>query len=343
MKNLLVALILLLLPTLATAKPTLRIYAVQSYGVNHFCGAPQLQGFKYELEKYKNQYTFILHTFYMHSRLVYTSDVERRRIAKVILKRIEAFHPDVVVLFDDNAFRYIAPHLPSNIPIIFSGMNDSFQDYLQRFPQLKHRKIAGVEERVVFDKKFKLFLKKNIDIVYIFYDDTPTSYYMQSNFLEQFSILKQYDSKDFLSLQVQVVHISTVPDVINILTNYCKLPTRKLYVIALQRIYDPELGKDLSKPQIFKIFEKYNKCCNGGFEVTANVYAVRYITMAYGPDFFQMGETAADLMIKGLTQGTYVITRITPRFYVSKTQLRRICRYANFIDENIDEFTRVYP
>ena len=85
-----------------------------------------------------------------------------------------ALQPDIVVLADDNALKYLGPRFKStSTPVVYLGINNNPRNY-----EVYHTtNITGVLERPLL-KRSILYLNKlvgNVDKVLVLFDDSPSS------------------------------------------------------------------------------------------------------------------------------------------------------------------------
>jgi len=96
----------------------------------------------------------MLEKFYMDTKQ-HTSDEWKQEISAKAFERIEEFQPDVLMVFDDNACKYVAQnYIGTSLPVVFCGMNGYPDDY--GFPT---ENITGVEERELWHESFN-FIKE---------------------------------------------------------------------------------------------------------------------------------------------------------------------------------------
>jgi ABC-type uncharacterized transport system substrate-binding protein len=102
-----------------------------------------------------------------------TSQAWMTEISEKAIKEINEFKPDVLMVFDDNACRYVAEQFKdSDLKIVFCGMNGDPEDY--GFPA---DNITGVLERELWSESFELVkeLKPSVKNAVILLDSSATS------------------------------------------------------------------------------------------------------------------------------------------------------------------------
>ena len=152
MKRLLVLLFVLLFSVNSFAK--VRIFLIQSYSKNDLCGVPQLKGFLNEMRYYGyNDNNTVYKIVFLKTKTVNITKKQQRAIADKIYKEILNFKPNIVVLFDDPAFRLFARRLLGKpFYVVFSGMNVLPSVYNKKLHFMKNRiptaNIVGVYEKL---------------------------------------------------------------------------------------------------------------------------------------------------------------------------------------------------
>ncbi len=94
-----------------------KLFIVNSYERNHVCGQPQNDGAIKALEDsgWKPGKNLDIVDYYMDTKQKNNTPELIRQQADKVLKKIKVFQPDVILLFDDNAFRTVA--LPLQVAI----------------------------------------------------------------------------------------------------------------------------------------------------------------------------------------------------------------------------------
>lgn len=108
-----------------------------------------------KLEFIKSKMTIDLEVFYMDTKRI-TDESYKKEIAKKAKKLVESYKPDVLIVSDDNAMKYVVVtyFMEANFPIVFCGVNDSSKKY-----GMPVKNITGMEE-VQLIKKIVDNLKK---------------------------------------------------------------------------------------------------------------------------------------------------------------------------------------
>jgi len=169
---------------LASENSARRVFILHSYEANHVCGQPQHDGVIQALKRagFRENENLSIETYFMDTKRKNNTPERMKEQAVEALKRIQSFHPDVLVVLDDNAFRTVAMNLENRtLPVVFCGMNAQPEDYneIRNFMDSRSHpghNITGVYEKLhiadALDVHFKLFpeLKK----VRFFVDLSPT-------------------------------------------------------------------------------------------------------------------------------------------------------------------------
>lgn len=189
----------------------------------------------------------IVEKFYMDTKR-YPDIASIEKVSAEAISKIKEMAPDVVIVFDDNACKYVAQEfVGSDVPFVFCGMNADPEDY--GFPA---KNITGIEERGFWKESLDLLRELDPDIskTAILLDDSPTAHqaakrikkiaseddilevYMTNNFHDwQSKVIELQDKVDALGLFVyftlhdtlsdQVIHAD---DVLNWTLENSKLP-----------------------------------------------------------------------------------------------------------------------
>ena len=318
------------------AKP-LRIFAVQSYSINHICGYPQLAGFKQRLEQMHIKYE--METYYLYSRTLYTDKYSLQLESDHVISLIKDYNPTVVVLFDDAAFSYIAPKLPDKYIIVFSGINNYYSNYLKQYPILKQKKICGVEE--IFSLRKVMPMLNYFDEILVLYGDTITSKYAVNNFIQEYQKLIEQDFLLKNKIRLTLKHISTKRELDNSI-NYANLSEKNiLVVIAVQRVLDTSVDEYFKSIAILKYIQKSIRHSVTFF---FNLTVIPEIDMTIGPDFYDMGLVAADMLVSCLqnkSSNTKIVSTIT-YIYVSRGNLLNH-NQQQFLEQYLENFDEIKP
>lgn len=108
--------------------------------------------------------------------------------------------PDIVVLADDNALKYLGPRFKNTAtPVVYLGINNNPRDYEIYYAA----NITGVLERPLL-KRSILYLKKlvtNVDKVLVLSDDTPSS---------KAAMGMEFENQDVTKLREVLVEVARV-------------------------------------------------------------------------------------------------------------------------------------
>ena len=144
-----------------------KVFFIHSYDSNNVCGVPQQTGAVNMLKKlgFEEEKNIKYETFYMDTQKTYTTPGQQKERGKIALSMIKKFDPDIVVVMDDNAVKYVMlPLVDTRYQVVFSGMNGQVEDYDKSVEFLETRErpghnITGVIEYMHFVESFKLMQK----------------------------------------------------------------------------------------------------------------------------------------------------------------------------------------
>ena len=161
-----------------------KVFFVHSYDSKNVCGVPQQIGAVEMLKKlgFEDGENVKYKTFFMDTKKTYTSAKQQEARGKIALSMIKEFDPDVVVVMDDNAIKYVMlPLVDTKYQAVFSGMNVQIEDYdkIAEFMDTREtpgHNVTGVIEDMHFAESFKLMQKivPGLKKVMFIADKTPT-------------------------------------------------------------------------------------------------------------------------------------------------------------------------
>jgi len=151
-----------------------KIFMVQSYSERDLCGMPQLEGaLKALKDSGFTEDNSKIYYFFMDTKKHYTTEKQIAERGNIACRKITSVKPDVVITFDDNAFRTLAPELiHTRYKLIFTGINRPPEEYNKKLHFMdKNRKpaanITGVYEKLHIEDNFTLLSILNLDILCI--------------------------------------------------------------------------------------------------------------------------------------------------------------------------------
>lgn len=181
-----------------------KVFILHSYERDHICGGPQHDGIIRGLAEngFTEGINLQVQFFAMDTKRTYNTPVLIRQQAEKAMQAIQAFHPDVLVVLDDNAFSSVALKLvDSDMPIVFSGMNVRPENYSAMVPWLEMRKhpghnITGVIEKLHILTALNVQKKilKKLDTIFVVSDNSPTGVAI----IEQFRDEMAAETNDFI-------------------------------------------------------------------------------------------------------------------------------------------------
>ncbi|HEB50920.1 MAG TPA: hypothetical protein ENI89_09950 [Desulfobulbus sp.] len=171
------------------------VLVVHSYDPGNLASEPEDKGLVQGLARHGfiDGKSVDIRRFYMDTKRKYTSPEQIRARGREALKLVASLRPDVVVTMDDNAIRTVMmPLVDTDIPVVFSGMNNQpelynrSREFMDSREQPGHN-VTGVHERLYIDKSLQLMkeivpgLKRVVFIV----DDSPTGYAIKRQIQEE--------------------------------------------------------------------------------------------------------------------------------------------------------------
>ena len=131
-----------------------RIFMLHSYESNDVCGQPQRDGVIAALRKAGfDEKNLEIHEYYMNTKRKNNTPELIEKQGYIALKKISVFRPQILVAFDDNAFRSVCLNLAgSPVSIVFSGMNAQPEDYNRIRPCINSRSHPGHNITGVYEK-----------------------------------------------------------------------------------------------------------------------------------------------------------------------------------------------
>lgn len=210
-----------------------RIFVVHSYHREHVSMPKRNNGLNLVLDDVSEVLT---HFFYMDTKRN-SSLAWKREIGMAAQRRIDAFKPDVVIAFDDNAQEFVTKkYLGAATPqFVFAGVNGEPEDY--GFPAPN---ITGILERVYPDQSLAMLAMINPDIkkVVCISDNSATSdgviAYIKAN--EMPLEIVAYEQPATFSAWKQTVR------------KYQKDPSVNAFLIPLYQTVKSTAGGDRVKP-----------------------------------------------------------------------------------------------
>jgi hypothetical protein len=134
---------------------------VHSYERDHICGAPQAEGVVAALSEsgWVTGENLQILSYYMDTKKTHTTPEAIREQAFNVLRLVDEFAPEVVVVLDDNAIREVMLPLVdrADVAVVFSGMNGQPETYNEKIPfmhnkQLPRSNVTGVYEKLWVSK-----------------------------------------------------------------------------------------------------------------------------------------------------------------------------------------------
>ncbi|MHC4638702.1 MAG: ABC transporter substrate-binding protein [Planctomycetota bacterium] len=154
----LVCLAFFLITTNVAGQEAKRVYIVASYEKDHICGGPQEEGVIKGLNKtgWFEGMNLKIKRYYMDTKRKNTTPEAMKKEADIVFRQIKEFKPEVLVVFDDNAFREVALPLAGgkDLPVVFSGMNGQPESYNVKKHFMDKRERPGGNITGVYEKLY---------------------------------------------------------------------------------------------------------------------------------------------------------------------------------------------
>ena len=207
-----------------------------------------------------------LKTFYMDTKITYTTQEQIERRAAVALDLIDEFKPAIVFVNDDNALRYVAVeytqrHPEGELPFVFSGINvdPAIYDPIESLEQ-PGGVITGALERLPYYDAFSFGKRICPDAskIVLLADSSPSSTFVVDAFRERYldkvtdsplQVIGPIQMKTFNEWKANVTECQMKADFIGTMT-YHQLRAENGEVVPAQEVVDwtvhnsklPELG-----------------------------------------------------------------------------------------------------
>ena len=176
--------LLLVWHNIVQAADLARVFIVHSYDPENFVSQSQESGLVQGLLEngFVDRETVVIKRFFMDSKRTYTRPEQIEARGKEALAEIRAFKPDLVITVDDNAAQTVMlPLVDSDIPVVFTGINNLPEVYNQRRRFMQNRlrpghNVTGVYEKLYIGKSVQLMgeVVENLEKVVFIVDDSPT-------------------------------------------------------------------------------------------------------------------------------------------------------------------------
>jgi putative tryptophan/tyrosine transport system substrate-binding protein len=132
-----------------------KLLIVNSYEPGQVCGQPQEDGIVKSLATagFKEGVNLQIEHFFMDTRKTFTLPEQIKERGSLALARIKEFKPDLVITLDDNAIETVMlPLVGTDIPVVFSGMNQQPEIYNQQKKYIETRQKPGANVTGVYEK-----------------------------------------------------------------------------------------------------------------------------------------------------------------------------------------------
>ncbi len=251
-----------------TTVPEFKVLIVHSYHEGWGWSQDVQQGIVEGLwrQGYIESQDYELQTFYMDTKVTYTTTEQIEQRAAIALDLIEEFEPVVVFVNDDNALAYVAVeyterHPESKLPFVFSGVNvdPSIYDPIESLDS-PGCPITGALERLPYYEAFSLAkrISPNASTVVLVADSSPSSSFVVNAFNERYldeitdsplEVIGPIQMETFEEWKETVAEYQTQADFLGILT-YHQLRDENGEVVPASEVVDwtvhnsnlPEIG-----------------------------------------------------------------------------------------------------
>jgi hypothetical protein len=297
-----------------------KIFMVHSYSANYICTAPQYQGIIDNLRLYSDKYKFNVRGVYMKTKVTNITRAQKKDIASHILRVIDTFDPDYVYTTDDNAFEYVGIPASKKYKIIASGVNRPYNQYENNYADILNNtkdNICVIQELIRLDQLFRLFdfSKFNPSTFHVFIEPngskSNTSYNMENNYISEIQgkgKIVKHEINNLYTLKDKLINLNKQRNV-NVL------------VLALQRVYDPDSGKFISKDEFSHIIPEYN---TKHVELAGNpLFTKAGISICAAPSFEYMGRLSGKVLITDLEANSFkhLVISTPNEIWVNKKRL----------------------
>ena len=259
------------------ALPILKIAIINSYDIDHVCGAPQMCGIIDGLNTLLGQkYKFDIQIWYMKSITDFNTPDKIDYISKKIISDIDRFAPDYVFTIDDAAFYKIGAHYLKTHKVFFSGLNKPVEEY--HFTNVNN--LVGVQENISLSKLFKALDRGEYypNKIWIISDYTTVSHYLSVNYKEELERETQ--------IKIETIQVSTLNELRKTLSLLQK-ENPGIIIHTYQALTDTDYNETVVKKYLSKEILKYN---TKHLDICENEYHVKNgIGMSVAPDFYKMG------------------------------------------------------
>lgn len=172
------------LPSFCFSADQYKIFIVHSYEAENICGFPQETGIIEGLAEhgFTTGNNLQVERFYMDTKRVHTSPEQIALQGRAARAAIIKWQPDVLVTLDDNAAREVMlPLVDSELPVVFSGINNTPEHYNGHKRFMNSRKtpghnVTGIHEKLHVAKSLQVMKEIVPDLrrFVVLIDDSPS-------------------------------------------------------------------------------------------------------------------------------------------------------------------------
>ncbi len=274
-----------------------KILIVNSYDTKDQCGIPQLNGFLTQM--YENDFSPEDFEIYFLNARVASKKILKQTATK-ILNNLDKYK--YIITFDDAAFKLIGiPASKKGKTVIFSGMNYPYEKYKKEYNLSDN--IGGVFEKLYIKEALDIFNKiKPINKIAIFYSDGVGTLVknqilneLKKSVYESSLVLIYCKNSQELTKKTEKINKNKSITLFVPLTLSLKNKNKKIPFYKLKDIY----LKNIKKP-----------------DISINMFFANMGFIGFGGvDFFEMGRSAAKILLNHLKTQTLQIINAPKAYY----------------------------
>ncbi len=270
------------------AKSPKKVFIIHSYGPDNITALPQHQGLMEALSKYPKP--LIIKTFYMCTKSKYTTPSQIKERGEMAIDEMKRFHPDVVVVVDDNACREVMfKFVDTKYKFVFTGMNTPPEEYNKKFRFMEKRErpghnITGVYEKIYVISLINFMARtfKTLKKAFIFISTSPTGQGVKETILYEMKRIRP-------SVPTEIIVVSKLEEYKKKLQyindNYSK--ETAMVIPLIDRLDSP--SGTMTFKEVIPFTLKYNRL----IEAAPGVPFLKMGVLAViGPDYKKMGYQA---------------------------------------------------
>lgn len=320
-------------------KDELKIYYVGSYGPGHVCGQPQINSFFKKIQHIGKDFGLKvdIEGWYLDTGKLITNKTQITSLTNHVIKDIKRYDPDIIYVTDDAAFEYIGISLSKKYPILFSGLNNSYESYEFKYNGvINNSNISGIDEVVSIEKLYNLFKSASIfpDKWYFINDSTDVSKYIFNNLR---------DELHKIGVDYEVFNVNDTKEFIDIIKD---LNNQKPGVIVNNThfLYSSDYKIQLDVTSLTMLLISYNKV---HLEFSLNDNLCNFgLSISCGPDYNKMGYIIGEMFINMLEKGKkrHNIIRLKDNITINYKRIEDLLYYRGLLNhlDKVDNIISSY-